>query len=232
MKRFFYFLLTFLYIGLESVCQAFAQDNNLGKRLQFVYIDHEVTTPTNVLNQRITQRYYDVVEFPNQEALILYLSNGRRSPMAFVNLKEYLNDVQLERYTVSGLPRDTEDAFKGVLEAMNTANSHTVEARIDMDNILNILERLDVFDENGRLNFKSLRFDFYVGPNFWSLRNNEKIIARLYSVLQQGLQDADKEKVTFNVLKPAGIQFDYIEGEPFGSANLDGINDKLRIMDY
>ena len=231
MKRFFLILLTCLLCIFMGTFEAFAQ-NNQEKRLQFVYIDHEVTTPVNILNQRMTQRFYDVGEFPDREALILYLSNGRKSPVAFVNLKEYLNDAQLERFTVSGLPRDTEAAFKEVLEAMNKANSHTVDARMDVDNILDIIDKLQVLDENGKLNFKTLRFDFYVGPNFWLLRNNEKIIARLYSVLQQGLNDADKGKISFNVLKPAGVQLDIIEGKPFGAANLDEINDKLRIMEY
>lgn len=206
--------------------------NNQEKRLQFVYIDHEVTTPVGLLNERMTQRLSDVGEFPDREALILYLSNGRRSPMAFVNLKEYLTSNQLELFTTLGLPRDTEDAFMNVLEIMNTANSHTVDARADVDNILDLLERFLVFDENGKLNFKSLRFDFYVGPNFWLLRNNEKVIARLYAVLRQGLSDEDKEKISFRVLRPSGVELEYTEGKPFGEANLDGINTQLNIMEY
>lgn len=231
MKRFLYVMIICSIGGLLNVCKASAQDNH-GKRLQFIYIDHEVSTPTDVLNRRVTQRFYDVGEFPESEALILYLSNGRRSPMAFVNLKEFLSDVQLEHMTASGLPRDTEDAFNSVLETMNSSNSHDVDARMDMNNILELLEKFDVFDEKGSLNFKSLRFDFYVGPNFWLLRNNEKIIARLYAILQQGLQDKDKGKITFNVLKPSQVQLDYAPKFPFGAANLDDINNKLSIMEY
>ena len=97
-----------------------------GKRLQFVYIDHEVSTPTAVLNERLTGRYYDVVQFPDYDAMIVYLSNGRKSPMAFVNLPEFATEAQLVRTTTSGQRRDTEDAFKEVWETMNSANSHDV----------------------------------------------------------------------------------------------------------
>jgi hypothetical protein len=206
--------------------------NNKEKRLQIVYIDHEVTTPTKELNSRMTQRFYDVVQYPDQESLVLYLSNGRRSPIAFVNLKEYATDEQLKLISASGQRRDTEDAFKDVLETMNKANSHTVEPLIDINNILSLLEQLQVFDENGRLNFKSLRFDFYIGPQFWLLRNNEKIISRIYAILNHGLKDEDKDKLSFNVFKPANSKLEYTEGKPFGEANLNGINEKLSIMEY
>ena len=231
MKYLYFSLLFCLFFCYGSAYYVFAQ-NNQEKRLQFVYIDHEVTTPTKVLNERMTQRFYDVGEYPDREALILYLSNGRRSPVAFVNLKEYLKEIELERFSISGKPRDTEDAFLEVLETMNNANSHDVEPLIDINNILTLFERLQVFDEKGNLNFKVLRLDFYVGPKFWSLRNNEKIIARLFALLQQGIQESDKEKITFNIFKPKGTQLDYPKGKPFGESNLNGINEKLHIMEY
>lgn len=229
MKRHVFFILTCLLLFGTNHADA---QNNQEKRLHFVYIDHEVTTPTKEVNARMTQRFYDVGEFPDREALVIYLSNGRRSPVAFVNLKEYASDVQLSRLTTSGEKRDTEEAFKGVLETMNNANSHSVEARVDVENILDIFEGLKVFDENGKLNFKSLRIDFYVGPNFWLLRNNEKVISRLYALLQQGLQDEDKKKITFSVFKPANVKIDYPEGKPFGDTNLNGINEKLQLLEY
>ena len=226
MKHISNIFLGFALFFLSPVNKMDAQ-NNQEKRLQIVYIDHEVTTPTDVLNQRMTERFWNAKEFPDGEALILYLSNGRKSPQAFVNLKEFMTERQLEVFTTSSTPRDTEEAFMAVLEAMNTANSHTVEAQMDVDYILQILERFDVFDENGRLNFKSLRFDFYVGPNFWLMNNNEKVIARLYAVILQGLPEDEKEKISFRVLKPSGCQLEYSDGKPFGEANLEGINEQL-----
>ena len=231
MRNFCLTLMACVSLLLIGVGETTAQDNK-GKRLQFVYIDHEVTTPTSVLNQRLTQRFYDIAEFPDQDAMVLYLSNGRLSPVAFVNLKEYASDYELSHITASGMPRDNEGAFKEVLEAMNQANSHTVNARADMDNIFNLLDKLQVFDQDGRLNFKVLRFDFYVGPNFWLLRNNEKVIAHLFTVLSQGLHDDDKGKVSFNVLKPADVQLEYRDGKPFGEANMGGINESISVMDY
>lgn len=202
------------------------------KRLQFIYIDHEVSTPTATLNERLTSRYYDVVQFPDNDAMVVYLSNGRRSPMSFVNLRDFATEWQLEKITKSGRPRDTEDAFKDVLETMNNANQHDVEPLVDVENILSLLEQFQVFAEDASLNFKSLRFDFYIGPQFWRLQNNVSVIARIYSLIQQGLRDEDKGKISFNVFKPSDSQLDYIEGKPFGDTNLNGINDVINIMEY
>lgn len=227
MKRFIVFFL----IGLAWPIWGVAQDNSK-KNLQFVYIDHEVLTPTKVLNERMTMRYFEVVQYPEQESMILYLSNGRLSPVAFVNLEDYATAEQLPGITTSGQRRDTEDAFNDVLETMNKANSHTVEPIIDINNILSVLDQQQVFDESGKLKFKRLRFDFYVGPQFWQLFNNEKVIARLYAIIQQGLQDSDKDKISFNVFKPKDSHLDYPEGKPFGEFNLNGLNEILNIMEY
>lgn len=224
--------LTLLSCILFSVL--FANDieaQNSEKRLQIVYIDHEVTTPTDAVNRRLTERFYQVSSYES-DALIIYLSNGRRSPMAFVNLKEFLTENQLALLTSSGQPRDTEEAFRVVKEALNSANSHTVDAKADINNILELIDRFNVFDENGKLNYKELRFEFYIEPNFWLLRNNEKVIARLYSLLFNGIPSSEKEKISFRVLKPKGTQLEYSEGQPFGDSNLDGINEEVNIMDY
>ncbi len=228
MKRFYNILTWLLLFGniFNMSAQSYPE-----KRLQFVYIDHEVTTPTAKLNERLTQRFFQVKDFPDRDAMIVYLSNGLISPVAFVNLKEYATDEQLEEITLSGRPRDTDDAFKDVLEKMNNANSHDVEPLVDVDNILTLLEQLQIFAEDGTLNFQSLRFDFYVGTTFWNSFNNERVIARIYALIRQGLQDKDKDKISFNVFNPIGSVLDYEEGKPFGNANLDGINE-IKIMEY
>ena len=216
------------------ISDSFAQ-NNSERGLHFVYIDHEATTPTALLNKRLRERYNDVIQFPEYNAMIVYLSNGRKSPAAFVNLQEFVTKFASDETHLSIVApyrsRDTEDAFKDVMETMINSNSHDVEPARDIDNILTLLEQFQVFADDGTLNFQSLRFDFYIGPKFWSLLNNERIIARLYSLIMQGLSDEDREKIIFNVLKPTDSQLDYVEGKPFGEANLDGIN-KINIMEY
>jgi len=200
------------------------------KRLQFVYIEHELQTPVSTIIKRMKKRYDEVEEFKNQESLVVYLSSGHYSPVAFLNLDEYADEDFFKRNTISGDPRNTRDAFDNVLEALNNANSHTVDAFSDVDNILDILDGLGVFGEDGTLNFKSLTFDFYIGPNFWLHRNNEKVIARLYAVLQLGENNANS--ITFNLFKSKSMQLDYLEGKPFGEYNLNNINAKLRIVEY
>lgn len=218
-------LLAFIFLPKEVSAQS-----NINKRLQFVYIEHELQTPVSTLIKRMKKRYDEVEEFKDKESLVVYLSSGIFSPVAFVNLEEYADETYLRANTSTGKPRDKRDAFDNVLESMNNANSHTVNATSDVNNILDILEGFEVFADDGSLNYKSLTFDFYIGPSFWLQRNNEKIIARLYAVLQLGEQNDNN--ITFNVFKSKSMVLDFPEGVPFGEQNLNGINSKLRILEY
>lgn len=227
LKRLSFLILLFVFLLLPQ--RSLAQSQN-GRRLQFVYIEHELQTPVSTIIRRMKKRYDEVDEFADHESMVVFLSSGQRPFVAFVNLKEYEDENSLRMITPSGQSRDNRDAFDNVLEAMNNANSHTVDASSDVKNILDILDGLKVFSDEGTLNFRSLVFDFYVGPSFWAQRNNEKIIARLYAVLQMGVENASN--ITFNVYKPKGIQLDYTDGMPYGERNLNDINSKLRIVEY
>ena len=67
--------------------------SNKEKRLQFVYIEHELQTPVSTIIKRMKKRYDEVEEFKNQESLVVYLSSGHYSPVAFLNLDEYADEV-------------------------------------------------------------------------------------------------------------------------------------------
>lgn len=228
MKKYLFAL--WLVLAFFMCSERASAQSHKNMRLQFVYIDHELSTPVSTVIRRMKERYDEVEEFSERESLVVYLSNGRFSPIAFVNLKEYADYESLRELSPTGTPRDTRDAFDYLLEALNNTNSHSVDARTDVNNILEIIDGLEVFANDGTLNFKSLTFDFYVGPTFWAQRNNEKVIARLYAVLQQGSNDPNI--ITFNVFKPKDLKLDYPEGKPYGEHNLNNINSTFKILDY
>ena len=114
--------------------------------------------------------------------------------------------------------------------ALQDFNSHNVVARNDRTNILNLFDEYNFLDENGNLRFNTVIMDFYVGASFWSLGNNEKIIAHLFTALNAA--SFPKDRFSFNVYKPRGEKLVYVEGMPFGDNNIDGINSKLKIFEY
>ena len=95
--------------------------------LHFVYIDHETSTPVNQLCKRIRTLRDDAIEV--EDALIVYLSDGRQSLLSFTNLKDNNNEN-----------RDTNEAFVNIISALQDANSHDVNAREDRKNILTLFD--------------------------------------------------------------------------------------------
>ena len=185
--------------------------------LHFIYIDHETSTPVNKLCQRLRTVRDDVIEV--NDALIIYLSDGPFSPVSLTNLQDK-----------SGRNRDSEDSYTNIIAALQDFNSHSTVARDDRKNIIKLFDEFNFVDESGELRYNSVVIDFYVGASFWSLGNNEKIIAHLFTALEAA--KFPKVKFSFNVYKPKDERLKHEEGKPFGDKNIDGINSKLRIFEY
>ena len=191
--------------------------NYSSMNLHFIYIDHETSTPINKLCERLRTMRDDAVEV--NDALILYLADGYTPRVSLINLED-----------LRGKQRDQIDAYTGIISALQNANSHDVIAREDRRHIIDLFEEFNFVDESGKLHFNTVIMDFYVGPSFWSLGNNEKIIAHLFTIFKAS--SFTRDKFAFNVYKPRGIELGYEKGTPFGDNNIDDINNKLSIFDY
>lgn len=185
--------------------------------LHFVYIDHETSTPVNQLCKRIRTLRDDAIEV--EDALIIYLSDGRQSLLSFTNLVDRNNEN-----------RDANEAFVNIIAALQDANSHDIIAREDRKNILKLFDDYNFIDEQGHFLFKSVTMDFYVGPDYWNLGNHEKVIAHLF--VDFDASSFDKSKLAINIFKPKGVELKYPDGMPFGDNNIEGINQKLSIFEY
>lgn len=200
----------------QSLCLN-AQTDDSSKNLHFVYIAHEVTTPITELCEKIQTLHDDATEV--DDALIVYLSDGSTSLTSFTNLKDN-----------EGKGRDTDNAFLEVIAALEDANSHDVIATDDVTNIQNLFKEYNFVSESGAITYASVIFDFYIGNNFWTLGNNEKVIAHLYECFS--LYKMPRGQFTLNIYKPKTDHLKYPEGKPFGDNNIEGINEKVRILEY
>ena len=209
----------FILSGLFFLASSFgvSAQNYSKMNLHFIYIDHEPTTPVNKLCERMRTLRDDAIEI--DDALIIYLADGKQSLLSFTNLKD-----------IYGANRDTNDAFISIIAALQDANSHDVIASEDRKNILNLFDEYNFINETGQFKFNSVTMDFYIGSEFWALGNNEKIIAHLF--VDFDVSNLSKNLFVFNVFKPKGVNLNYPEGKPFGDNNIDGINKKLSIYEY
>lgn len=211
-----YLVLIVMVLAFTPTISVEAQDYSK-MNLHFVYIDHETSTPVNQLCKRIRTLRDDAIEV--EDALVIYLSDGRQSLMSFTNLKDF-NDEN----------RDTNEAFVNIIAALQDANSHDVIAREDRKNILKLFDDYNFIDEQGHFLFNSVTMDFYIGPDFWNLGNHEKVIAHLF--VDFDVSSFAKTKLAINIFKPKGVDLKYPEGMPFGENNIEGINQKLSIFEY
>ena len=205
-----------LLLGVVSCVSLNAQDKSL-MNLHFVYIDHEVTTPINELCSRLRTLQEDATEV--NDALIVYLSDGTSSIESFTNLKDKKDKN-----------RDAEQSFLEVISALQDANSHDVTAAIDVQRIIDIFDEHNFIDNRGVVLYNSVIFDFYVGRSFWSLGNNEKVLAHLYHIFN--LSSLPRSKFTLNIFTPKADHVSYKEGMPFGDNNIDDINNNVKILKY
>lgn len=198
----------FLFCGSLS-----AQTSN--KSLYFVFIDHEPTTPVTKLCERLKSLRDDVLEIEDQ--MMVYLSDGMHPIVSLINMGD------------SGETRNTEEAFGKVISELQERVSNDVNPRVDLEEILNLFSTYNIVGEDGKLCYREVTMDFYLGPNFWSQEHHKKLLQRLYFLFQ--IPELEKGELMFNVFIPKGTTLSYEEGEVFGKLNAEGIN-KIKIKEY
>lgn len=185
------------------------------KRLHFIYIDHESDTPVNRLCNKLKDLRDKAIE--DGTGLIVYLANNYNPMISVTNIdtvdKKYVGD----------------EIFDDIIAALQEENSHDVNAKTDLEQILKIMDECQLNDAQMKLGYRRVTFDFYAGATFWGLRNNERLISYLYFALE--IPHLQEEELYFNIYKPKGAQLVHLENKPFGDKNVEDVN-KLRILDF
>lgn len=218
-KGIFKVLMFVILLSVSTPCM-YAQDSQ-NKNLHFVYVDHEVNTPVNQLCRQLKSLRDDALE--TGDVLIVYMSTGLRETN--YGLQSYTNIAD-----INSMERDTEEAFNNIIAAMQNANSHNVEPRQDVMNILKIFSDYNFQNEDSSLKYANVIFDFYVGSRFWKLGNNERVISHLYADLD--IQSFSKNRCSFNVYQARGDKVASSNTNLFGRNNIQDINNKVKLLEY
>lgn len=209
MKIFLLLIILMVYVPFGMHAQSSAN------RLNFIYIDHETTTPVNKLCKSLKDLRDNAIE--TGSGLIVYLANNFEPIVSAVNVPNvdegYLGD----------------EAFDFVIAGLQEENSHDVDAKTDLRKILALCDQCGLNDKNMKLGYRSVTFDFYVGKSFWEIHNEVSLLSYLYFALDiPALQEAE---VYFNIYKPTEDVLNFPENIPFGEKNIDNIN-QLRVMNF
>lgn len=211
MKRLFLVLLTMVFvIGLNA-------QSRKNKDFYFVYIDHETTTPVDRLCENIKDLRDNALE--THSGLVIYLSNGFYPMISMTNLPDASGNY-------SG-----DEKFNDIIAALQEENSHDVNPTIDTKKIVEVLAQSELLSNSQSLLWSSATLDFYTGPTFWNLNCNETLLSRLYFALDIP-EVQENDELMFNVYKASTQELSVEEKHLFGLKNLQGINKKVRLMNY
>ena len=215
MKSFAISLMFLLVYGATTLAQTAT------KNYHFVYIDHEVNTPTNQLCNKLKDLHEDALE--TEDVRIIYLAPGLPSEgycmLSLTNLQDGTDKKQ-----------DTEEAFNNIIAALQNAKYHSVSPKADVQNIIDLFDTYPYQQEDKNLTYKNVKLSFYVGSRFWTLGYNYSVLSYLYALLD--VDSMPKGKYSFNVMVSRTDKPTYEEGMPFGNLNLQGINKKTSISIY
>lgn len=172
------------------------------KSFRFVYIAHDVNTPVSRLVERLRANRNDAME--GGEDVVFYLASGSNPIIVQYNVGE----------------NNKSDFDDLLLAELNERNSHDVDPETDLNTIFELLNNLNIVDQNKRLNYMSAKFNFYVNPKFWTLKNNESILVPLFFAFD--IPHITGGRVQYQLMEAREDRLP--EGKLFGDKDVEGIN--------
>jgi hypothetical protein len=200
MKRFF----SIIALSIFVILRVGAQDDRSNRILQFVYISFDESTDTQKLSKRLSGIYDNAMDYPELYSTIFYMPNGTAPTIVKINL-----------------PGDNYKDFAKIISTIQQQPSNIVMGEYDVSNILNIFAQDDIVDENGRPIYRSVDWMYYICPSFWSMRNNELVIAKLFFAMEMSSLISLNHYLAVNIYSDKGSKELGVNGdEPFGNKAL------------
>ena len=184
------------------------------KDLTIVYIAHTTDIPLARLTGLLEERYRGGVQFSND--VIFYLSNGTEPLIVKINTAEE-NKLDFEPM---------------IIDELWAKRSHDIDPYPDVAKLIEIVNENDFVSESGELKYLSVTFDFFISEEFWTMKYNESIIAKLYFALDVNNIKQENPDLFFNVYRPSEVELIYDNGKPFGLKDLDNINSNIMVLPY
>ncbi len=184
------------------------------KDLTIVYVAHTTDVPLARLTELLEERYRGGVQFSNE--VIFYISNGSEPLVVKVNTND----------------ENKADFESMIIDELWAKRSHDVDPHVDTQSLIEIINDNDFITEDGKLKYLSVTFDFFISEEFWTMKYNESIIAKLYFALDINNIKKNNPDLFFNIYHPYEIKLVFEDGKPFGLKDLDKINSNIMLLPY
>jgi len=178
----------------------------------FVYVAQDKSMSLQTLMENVNDRFnHAIAEGP----AIFFLSTGKNPTILTFNFSGESRE-----------PSEIRKEFEGtILTPLQEQLSYSVDGAFDKRQIINLLKEYNFIRDDGRLLYGRTDFEFYVGQNFWTVGNNEALIASLFFELDIANFNVN-ESFNFNIYCPRNIEYTD-SNAPFGKMNPDGINETI-----
>lgn len=182
--------------------------------MTIVYVAHTTDVPLARLTELLEERYRGGVQFSNE--VIFYISNGSEPLVVKVNTND----------------ENKADFESMIIDELWAKRSHDVDPHVDTQSLIEIINDNDFITEDGKLKYLSVTFDFFISEEFWTMKYNESIIAKLYFALDINNIKKNNPDLFFNIYHPYEIKLVFEDGKPFGLKDLDKINSNIMLLPY
>lgn len=211
MKR----IVLIVILSLFAIIPSYAQYNTADQKLKFVYVTFDEKTDSQTLINRLNEIYNYAMDYPENYAAIFYMPNGESPIIVKINM-----------------PGDNYKDFDRLVSAIQRQPANLVLASYDVERIHKLFDENDLIDENGKGIYRSVDWLYYINPSFWSMKNNEFVIARLYFTMEMDKLMAQDNYLTLNIYCTDGNKMLHIDKKtPFGSKDLCR-SFKLAVLPY
>lgn len=182
-------------VAMMSYAQAPSQS------LQLIYITKDYTTEVNPLCSDLRD-IFAFAEKETSQAVIFYLANSASPIIVKVNL-----------------PGDNRKDFDKIMDALMTKSETIINPNTDVNTIVNLFDKVELFDSSGSKVFNNVEMIYYITPTFWELGYNEQIIASTYFALDMDSPSAEGY-ISMSIYHNANDGLEVDEKLPFGEKNL------------
>lgn len=177
---------------------------------RFVYVAPDLAMDVNSLEKDLkTAHDYAMV---NDDPAIFYLAGYEKPVIVEINIGKNNAD-------------DYEDVFIWQIRKNKSWNVENSDRKI----VLDLLQKYNLFNAEGNLNWQRTIISFHVGRDFWEGEKNKTLIAPLFFDINAA-KYIDDGNLQFNVNIYCPPNYDKFSTEPpFGGLNPDGINEKVPV---
>ena len=200
-----------IFIILTLFCISASAQDSSGGNLTFIYINHTVGTPVQVLCKRLDEAFKTAKKLG--DPLIIYLPNGNNPYVASVGI----NGVEDTKYD-------------NIIKELQVRRYHSVDPRNDVVKIVELFDKNDFLYESGMPKYSSMTWQFYIDQDFWDANYNEHIIAKLYFTLD--LDKLPSDYLHLMLFYHGEEEFVYDQDNVFGIKRLCENLEKLEILYY